>query len=993
MDPNEVNLNQNMTIQSKYYSISDFNENFTKTTSELNPTLMSNFSLFHWNARSLNKNFDSFELLLSSLQNYPFSVIGITETWLRPNSSNIFNIENYKLFRSDRKKGRGGGVAFYVHNLQRIKVRPDIHIEGCEDLFIEIINEKYKNKIVGVIYRPPNYASDVFLNQLENCLNIITRENKEVYFMGDFNIDMTKTDMSALKLLNTLSSFAFHNHVQNPTRITQTSKTLLDNIFSNATDSNEFTNGILYFDASDHLPIFTISQRTAPKNINSPTHIIKRNETDNNIELLKSDLGQEEWNDVFLETDADKAYDIFLNKLIFYYNKNIPLIKKKIHKKNKHPWITKGIMRSIKTRNKMYKIAITTQCDHDHDKYKKYRNKLNGLIRLSRKMYYSEKCENNAKNVNGLWDIVNDISGKHNKENTSVYYDNDKELTQPNEISDAFNSYFTNIGPKLASKIANNINRNFTEFLPQRFHKSLFLTPTDEEEIYKIVRCLKPSNSTGHDGLSVNLLKKIITCIIAPLTYIFNISISTGKCPNSLKIAKVIPIFKKDDPSLLTNYRPISILPSISKILEKIVHKRLYIFLNINNLLVPNQFGFRKKYSTDYAIVQLLNKVTECFANKEHLIGIFMDLSKAFDTIDHDILIYKLKRYGIQGIALSWIVDYLSNRKQYVAFKSSESTKSKISCGVPQGSILGPLLFLIYINDIANTSQLLSFILFADDTNIFYSHKNFDTLVTTLNSEISKVAQWFSCNKLSLNISKTNFIKFRPYKSADIGNASSCHIHIDGMPIVENKSTKFLGITIDSTLSWNDHIHNVHTSVSRGIGILYRLRNLISQKSLTILYNALLLPYITYCNIVWGNCGTTKTNPILLLQKRAMRVITNSHYLSPSGPLFSQLKTLKIHDIHTFQTAIFMHKYSFNQLPSVFDNFFIPNSHIHSYPTRHSSDYHLENPKVVAAQKSLKHHGPDIWNSLDTSLKQCSSISSFKKQLKGSLLSSYVSGH
>ena len=264
--------------QSKYYSICDFNTIFNShmqnrnlsndnqdhdvingtVHTHLNP--VKNFSLLHVNARSLNKNFESFELLLSSLNSFPFSVIGLTETWLHQHSPPLFSID-YKMFCSDRKNGIGGGVALYVNNQLCVKVRPDIHIHGC-DLFIEIISDKHKNKVVGVIYRPPHNVTDVFLDKLDEYFNTITRENKTVFLMGDYNIDMTKTDAHPLKLINTLASYSFHSHINNPTRIAHTSKTLLDNIFSNCIDINDFTNGILYYDISDNLPIFTISNHS-----------------------------------------------------------------------------------------------------------------------------------------------------------------------------------------------------------------------------------------------------------------------------------------------------------------------------------------------------------------------------------------------------------------------------------------------------------------------------------------------------------------------------------------------------------------------------------------------------------------------------------------------------------------------------------------------------------------------------------------------------------
>ena len=241
-----------------------------------------------------------------------------------------------------------------------------------------------------------------------------------------------------------------------------------------------------------------------------------------------------------------------------------------------------------------------------------------------------------------------------------------------------------------------------------------------------------------------------------------------------------------------------------------------------------------------------------------------MDLSKAFDTIDHNILIYKLRAYGVRGNAISWFEDYLRNRCQFVAYKSNTSQTSMVKCGVPQGSILGPLLFLICVNDIINSAPLLTYILFADDTNILYSHKNLNTLITTLNLELVKLSRWFKCNKLSLNISKTNCMYFKNIHSQ---NVFRNNILIDGLPLIEKESTKFLGVTIDSNLTWNNHINNVRTSASRGVGILNKLKYFLPQKSLYMLYNSLIFPYLSYCNLAWGNSTKTRIKSLFLLQK------------------------------------------------------------------------------------------------------------------------------
>ena len=332
MHPCSVNHDHQHLINAEctYFSTEDFNSKIN-SQSRKNHNINLNtppFSLLHINARSLNKNFDSVELLLSSLQNFQFTIIGISETWLHSNSPPLFNIDNYHMYRSDRARGKGGGVALYIHTNTKIKLRPDLHIHNTEDLFIEILNDKTKNKIVGVIYRPPNNNIDLFLEHFDECLNKISQENKEVYIMGDLNINLLNTNNNnSLKLMSSLAAYSFHSHINDPTRISNTSKSLIDNIFSNVINK-PFINGVLYYDISDHLPIFIVTSQSEPtQNTNKSKYKMYRKETKRNVDLLNYDLAQEEWSDVLNETDVEMAYQNFISKLLFLYEKKSPLQK------------------------------------------------------------------------------------------------------------------------------------------------------------------------------------------------------------------------------------------------------------------------------------------------------------------------------------------------------------------------------------------------------------------------------------------------------------------------------------------------------------------------------------------------------------------------------------------------------------------------------------------------------------------------------------------
>jgi len=316
----------------------------------------------------------------------------------------------------------------------------------------------------------------------------------------------------------------------------------------------------------------------------------------------------------------------------------------------------------------------------------------------------------------------------------------------------------------------------------------------------------------------MNVVKEYFNLICTPLTYIINLSLNSGIVPQETKITQVIPLFKSGDNSLFTNYRPVSVLPVFSKFLERIIHNRLLNFLN--DRLSQNQYGFRKNYSTAYALIQLYDKISSAFDDKKVTLGLFIDLSKAFDTVNHEILLDKLQHYGVCGIALEWFRSYLSCQKQFVQYNSWNSSLLHITCGVPQGSILGPLVFLVYINDLCSVSKVLEMILFADDTNIFYSHTDASYLMEAVNLELEKITCWFCTNKLSINVKKPNFIIFRPRQNSQTLDLA---FNISNYSIDQVKETTFLGVILDEHLTGKSHIHNVAQKVSKAVhvGIIY----------------------------------------------------------------------------------------------------------------------------------------------------------------------------
>ena len=522
------------------------------------------------------------------------------------------------------------------------------------------------------------------------------------------------------------------------------------------------------------------------------------------------------------------------------------------------------------------------------------------------------------------------------------------------------------------------------------------LNPTTPEEISEIISNLDSSKSSGPSVIPTKLLKIANPQLSRPISIIINTSFTSGTFPDSIKIANILPIHKKGSTLDINNYRPISLLSIFHKIFEKAMYQRLNDFLEMNEIIYPNQFGFRKSRSTQHSLIQIIDSINKTIDNGFYGCGIFIDLSKAFDTVNHKILLNKLEHYGIRNESLCWFQSYLNNRKQFVTINQSESELLQMTCGVPQGSVLGPLLFLIYINDLPSISNKLDFFLFADDTNIYYESPDLANLEKTINKELKKLYQWLCSNRLALNIDKTNFVLFHSlHKPMNM----PVTLMVNKKAISQTNSVKYLGVLIDSTLSWKYHIHELCKKISKTIGIFYKIRHFVNSQILSSLYYAMIYPFLLYGINVWGSASQHLINPLLILQKKFLRMKTYNdqhnefHELPRSDPIFSNEKILKIYDIYKLQLGKFVFESNNNIGPSQFHNMFNPVTNIHQYNTRYSSSGNFFFTHVHTSQYGLKNitnSGTRLWSSLPQSIKNSPSKYVFSFRLKKYLLSQYI---
>jgi len=592
-----------------------------------------------------------------------------------------------------------------------------------------------------------------------------------------------------------------------------------------------------------------------PKSINRVLYkhkIFKRDIKNIDKENFIADIININW-DKILELDRgdpNHSFISFENKINQTLDNYAPFKKlsKKEYKQLQKPWITPGVRKSISRRdkllNKFIKCNDIEKKKELHLEFKQLRNRIVSLIKISKKDYYSKYFTENSRDIKKTWKGIKSIINIHNIKSgqpSTMVVENEPN-SNPITIANGFNNYFSEIAQNLQENIHS--NSSFSDYLINPCEQSFFLEPVDSDEIIFIINSIDNSKASGPHSIPTDILKLIKCNISVPLKEIINMSFQLGIYPNKLKIAKVNPIFKnKGDPLHFENYRPISLLSNINKIFEKLVYKRLFSFLNINNCIYELQFGFRAKYSTNHALISLTEKIREALDSGKLACGVFIDLQKAFDTVDHDILLKKLEFYGVRGLTNDWFRSYLTDRYQFTSINGFDSNHNKMKYGVPQGSVLGPLLFLIYINDLHKAIHFSVVHHFADDTNLLVSDFSIKKIQKQINHDLKALCKWLRANKISLNASKTELLVFRhPKKKIEF----DLKIKIDGKIIIPSTYVKYLGIYIDCHLNWKYHVDELSTKLSRANGMLAKIRHYVSYLTLTMIYHGIFSSLLLY---------------------------------------------------------------------------------------------------------------------------------------------------
>ena len=926
-------------------------------------------SIMSYNIRSYDTNFDSLSAEISNLTS-AYDILGFCETHFTDATESLSKIKGFEMYTTNISSSVGGVCLFVRENLN-CKLRNDLKIakEHIEMVFVECYIQN-KPLVIGMLYRRPGTSVDKFTEDLVITLNKI---NQRCILMGDFNLNLLNEENSndVQNLVNIMKQFSYNNVITKPTRVSKFSATLIDHIWVNFELTSHCNSQIIFSGVTDHFPIILNHKKLSAPSVKRT--ISYRKVGENFDEMFSDKLINADFTEVLETNNVEQAFSNFNDILFKLYDETYPLVTRTIKCNDQNnAWITPGILQSIKTKNKLYKKFVRKPITYGQI-YRTYRNNLTKIIKASKNAYYRVKFSNVKGNIKETWKVINGMLGKNVSNLNAIVKINSKLSTDPQVISNGFNEYFSNIATNVTNSLPES-DVTFDHYLPPANTPGIIWEPVSEPEMKRIVsKC--NATKPGPDNIPMRIIKNNINILCPVLTALTNKSLTSGIFPDIHKIGKIIPLFKNKDKYEISNYRPICLLNAMGKLLEKVVSTRIINHLEEKNLLASNQFAYRKGKGTDLANLNFIKNVLNNFDENNYTIAVFLDLTKAFDCVSHQILLKKLKYYGIIGRAHDWLASYLCNRRQFVSVNGKKSLENSINIGVPQGSILGPLMFLIYINDINNAILSGDLSLFADDANYYNSGKDCYQVIKTVNDNLKLLSKWFLANKLSLNHIKTEAMLF----CRRIMYYPMPPVIIDDIPLSYSSKFKFLGLIIDNKLNWKHHINHVRAKLSSACGIFYKLRNKLSSFIAKLLYYSIAYPYINYGCIVWCSAYNTSLESLCTIQRKLIRLMCKRDRRANTSILFHEMKLLKIHDVFKLNTLLFVFK-SVNNIidsPIVFTE-----RQLGAYNLRTRPQLLVPNYTSMQSERFIHVRGVRVWNELQESVRNSLTIYSFKYEFK-----------
>ena len=878
-------------------------------------------------------------------------------------------IPNYAILRNDRMT-HGGGVAMYIKNDIKYKDRSDIYTKhNIESCWIELTGKENKNLLVGTIYRPPSANVDYY-NRIIDMLNQVSTECKDIVLLGDFNLDYFSYKGKSVKALETM--FDMSQLITSATRVSTkvdkngvlTNRETLIDILLTTVPQHHHGTCVIDTTLSDHFLI-----KSKVRFIKEVCHktVTFRDYKNFNCENFNKDLDTIFHNYQSQDVnDVEKLWLFFRDSFNEVSNRHAPLVTRRLKSKS-CPWITTDIVKLIHERDYAHKSFRKTHNQSYWDNYKHLRNQVTSLIRNTKRSFYENEINNNLGNASHLWKVINGILPTKSKHL-------DSSIFTPSQ----FNNHFCKIGEYVANSFID-CDKSYPWKGPNSIHQFKF-SKIKQCDVEKLLNDLPMKSSLDILNIDSKLLKIGAKYISKILTHIFNVSMDNGIVCNDWKMARVSPSYKnKGSKSDMNNYRPISNISHIAKVIERLINKQFMKYLSENNFISESQSAYRPEYSTVTALHRVMEDWLDALNDSQYIGVVYLDTKKCFDSINHEILLHKLSRYGVLDVEHRWFTSYLHNRKQKVLINNNYSDEGLLKTGVPQGSILGPTLFLLFINDLPQYGLKATINIYADDVLVYFASEDVTQLNGSLQKSLNSVNNWYTENKLLLNPDKCGTILISNKKT----DGAVLKLQLGDTMLLNVDSFEYLGLKIDNQLNFNLHVQSKVSSMKSKLSSLRRLSSILPINILKKLYKVTILPSLDYAISVWGSTSNNNIELIEKQQKLAARIILNDFdYRNSRGQILCNSLGFKpFIERYKYTTSCLIYKCVHGSVPTYLSDHILFEFEVHNYQTRGAinNNLYLPLPKKEKYKQSIFYNGAIFWNSLNDFIRDSHNIDAFKR--------------